>query len=105
MSIYLSFFILGLVFGSFFNVVGLRIPEGKSVISPRSSCSNCGNYLSAKELIPIFSFLIQKGKCRSCGILISKMYILIELLTGSLFVLALYEVGFHKHLIIGISLI
>ncbi|WP_328588131.1 prepilin peptidase [Gottfriedia acidiceleris] len=96
---------LGLVFGSFFNVVGLRVPIGKSIISPGSSCSTCGHKLSSIELIPVFSFLLQRGKCRSCGILISKLYILIEILTGALFVLSIYETGFHKDLMIPLSII
>ncbi|WP_129690671.1 prepilin peptidase [Gottfriedia acidiceleris] len=103
--IYFTFFVLGLVFGSFFNVVGLRVPIGKSIISPGSSCSNCGHKLSSIELIPIFSFLLQRGKCRSCGILISKLYLLIEIITGMLFVLSIYETGFHKDLIIALSII
>ncbi|XZF77965.1 prepilin peptidase [Bacillus sp. AL-1R] len=103
--VYFTFFVLGLVFGSFFNVVGLRVPIRKSIISPRSSCSNCGHKLSPIELIPVFSFLLQRGKCRSCGILISKQYVFIEILTGILFVLSIYEAGFHKDLMITISII
>ncbi|WP_369700006.1 A24 family peptidase [Bacillus sp. AFS041924] len=93
------------MFGSFFNVVGLRVPMGKSIISPRSSCQNCGYKIGAKELIPVFSFTYQRGKCRSCNSSISTIYILIELLTGGLFVLALHEVGVQKELMIALSLI
>ncbi|PFH89124.1 A24 family peptidase [Bacillus sp. AFS088145] len=103
--VYFTFFLLGIVFGSFFNVVGLRVPIGKSIISPGSSCSNCGHKLSSIELIPVFSFLLQRGKCRSCGMLISKLYLLIEILTGMLFVLSIYETGFHKELMIALSII
>ncbi|QKE73788.1 prepilin peptidase [Arthrobacter citreus] len=102
---YLSFFLLGLVFGSFFNVVGVRVPLGKSMISPCSSCPNCSHKLGAVELIPVLFFLFQRGRCKSCKLPISRMYILIELLTGSLFVLAIHEIGFHKELIISLSLI
>jgi len=103
--VYFTFFVLGLVFGSFFNVVGLRAPIGKSIISPGSSCSNCGHKLSSIELIPVFSFLLQRGKCRSCGMLISKQYLLIEILTGLLFVISIYETGFNKELMIALSII
>ncbi len=103
--IYFTFFVLGLVFGSFFNVVGLRVPIGKSIISPGSSCSKCGHKLSSIELIPVFSFLLQRGKCRSCGMQISKQYLLIEILTGMLFVFSIYETGFHKELMIALSII
>ncbi|MEH7402884.1 prepilin peptidase [Gottfriedia acidiceleris] len=103
--VYFTFFVMGLVFGSFFNVVGLRVPIGKSIISPGSTCSNCGHKLSSIELIPVFSFLLQRGKCRSCGMLISKLYLLIEILTGMLFVFSIYETGFHKELMIALSII
>ena len=103
--VYFTFFVLGLVFGSFFNVVGLRVPIGKSIISPGSSCSNCGHKLSSIELIPVFSFLLQRGKCRSCGMLISKQYLLIEVLTGLLFVFSIYETGFNKELMITLSVV
>ncbi|UPM56537.1 prepilin peptidase [Gottfriedia acidiceleris] len=103
--VYFVFFVFGLVLGSFFNVVGLRVPIGKSIISPGSSCSNCGHKLSSLELIPVFSFLLQRGKCRSCGMLISKQYLLIEILTGILFVFSIYETGFHKELMIALSII
>ncbi|MFF3023460.1 prepilin peptidase [Gottfriedia sp. NPDC057948] len=103
--VYFTFFVMGLVFGSFFNVVGLRVPIGKSIISPGSTCSNCGHKLSSIELIPVFSFLLQRGKCRSCGMLISKLYLLIEILTGMLFVFSIYETGFHMELMIALSII
>lgn len=102
---YLYFFILGALFGSFFNVVGLRIPLGKSIIVPRSSCSKCGHTLQALELIPIFSFIFQNGKCRMCGKNISKMYFLIELLTGFLFAFTFYKIGFQKEIIVGLSIV
>ncbi|WP_208615659.1 prepilin peptidase [Gottfriedia luciferensis] len=98
-------FAFGLVFGSFFNVVGLRVPLGKSIISPRSHCMKCGHTLRPIELIPVFSFTFQKGKCRVCGIHLPKIYLLVEILTGTLFVLAIYEIGFKTELIVALSLI
>lgn len=102
---YSCFFILGLVFGSFFNVIGLRVPLKKSIISPRSACSNCGHTLHSIELVPVFSYILQKGKCRSCGTHISILYPLIELLTGCLFVFALIQIGFQMELLIALTLI
>ena len=60
------FFILGTILGSFYNVVGYRLPRGESLITPRSHCTNCNHELTALELIPIFSFLFQGGKCKKC---------------------------------------
>ncbi|MEH7886780.1 prepilin peptidase, partial [Bacillus sp. JJ1609] len=53
-------FLIGLTLGSFYNVVGLRVPEGKSIVAPGSSCPKCGHQLNALELIPVFSYLIQR---------------------------------------------
>lgn len=103
--IYLYFFIFGLVFGSFFNVVGLRVPLKKSIVSPRSSCSNCGHTLHTRELLPVFSYVLQKGKCRKCGAHISKVYPLIELMTGCLFVFALFQLGFQMELLVALTFI
>jgi leader peptidase (prepilin peptidase) / N-methyltransferase len=93
------------VFGSFFNVVGLRVPLGKSIVIPRSNCSNCGHTIRLIELVPVFSYFVQNGKCQKCGAHISKLYPLIEFLTGCLFVFALYEIGLQKELLIALSFI
>ena len=61
------FFIFGLVFGSFFNVVGYRLPLKMSLIKPASHCPQCDHKLTALELIPVFSYLFQGGKCKNCG--------------------------------------
>ncbi|NLM69073.1 MAG: prepilin peptidase [Firmicutes bacterium] len=76
------FFILGSVFGSFFNVVIYRIPRGQSIVAPRSHCPSCGHTLRPRELIPVLSFLIQQGKCSSCRATISWQYPVVELLTA-----------------------
>lgn len=77
--------ILGLLFGSFYLVIGLRRPLKKSIINHDSHCDNCYKYLRWYELIPVFSYLIQGGKCRECHTKISTTNILVELLTGVLF--------------------
>lgn len=91
--IYLVVFLLGLIIGSFLNVVILRYHSGQS-INGRSHCLSCGAKLSWSELLPIASFLLQKGRCRNCQCRISWQYPLVELLTGILFVLVLSSLSF-----------
>ncbi|WP_318508192.1 prepilin peptidase [Bacillus sp. T3] len=98
-------FLYGITLGSFYNVVGLRVPEGKSIISPRSACPTCGHQLRASELIPVLSYLFQKGKCRVCQTGISPIYPAIELLTGILFATAPIVIGWTSELVIALSLI
>lgn len=81
------FFIFGAILGSFYNVVGYRLPKGESIVFPSSHCTNCGHKLKPYELVPIFSFLFLKGKCSSCKQKISWFYTIFEILTGLLFVL------------------
>lgn len=80
--------VLGLIIGSFLNVVVYRVPNGLSIVRPRSFCPKCGKTLSAAELIPVFSFLFLGRKCSRCKSPISWRYPAIELLTGTLFVTA-----------------
>lgn len=80
------FFLLGLSVGSFLNVVINRHNTGKTLLG-RSFCAVCERTLSALELVPVLSFLAQKGRCRSCETKISHQYILVELLTGIVFFL------------------
>ncbi|MCH1626570.1 prepilin peptidase [Ferdinandcohnia quinoae] len=102
---YIIIFLYGLVLGSFFNVVGLRIPNGESIIRPRSACPKCKHALTAKELIPVFSFLFQKGSCQACKAKISPLYPSIEMITAILFTISPLLVGWSKELIITWTLI
>jgi len=86
-------FILGISVGSFINVVADRVPAGKSILYPPSHCFNCGHGLTAGDLIPIFSYLSLKGKCRYCGHAIPARFMLVELASGLLFMLALILFG------------
>lgn len=86
-------FVLGAVIGSFLNVCIYRIPAGKSIVTPASSCPSCGDKIRWFQNIPIFSFLLLRGKCAGCGQKISLRYPLIEAITGGLFVLVLYSFG------------
>lgn len=78
-------FIFGVIIGSFLNVVILRLKTGRTV-GGRSFCFSCGKVLGVFELIPLFSFLFQKGRCKSCKSPISWQYPLVELITGVVFV-------------------
>jgi len=78
-------FALGLVVGSFLNVVLWRVPRGESIVSPGSHCPACGTALRARELIPVVSWLAQRGRCRTCGTKISARYPLVELATACVF--------------------
>lgn len=74
--------LFGLLFGSFLNVCISRWPSGQSVVRPRSRCPKCGGGISARDNIPVVSWLLLRGKCRHCGNPISAMYPAVELLTG-----------------------
>ena len=101
--IYMVFiFIIGCIFGSFFNVVGYRVPNNLSIISPGSFCPKCKHNLRWYELIPIFSYLIQKGKCRKCHKKISIIYPVVEFTTGLLFAISYFIFGFSYEFIIAI---
>jgi prepilin signal peptidase PulO-like enzyme (type II secretory pathway) len=87
--IYFFVFILGLAVGSFLNCVIYRLETGESFLKGRSYCPHCKHVLSWKDLIPLFSFLSLKGKCRYCKKKISFQYPLVEFFTGILFALAI----------------
>lgn len=76
------FFIFGLFLGSFLNNLALRLEKNEDFLFSRSKCPFCGKILTWKELIPILSFLFQKGKCKGCSAKISLRYPLVEILTG-----------------------
>lgn len=94
--------LVGLVFGSFYNVVGLRVPAGESIVTPRSHCTKCDRTLEARELIPVLSFLLQRGSCRTCDTKISFIYPTMELLTGLFFALSFYLIGWSAETIVAL---
>lgn len=106
MEIYYSimFFIFGLVFGSFFNVVGYRLPKGESLLHPSSHCPNCNHELNWYELIPVFSYLFLGCKCLKCKKKISPFYMIFELLTGILFLTSYLIFGLSIKTIIALTL-
>ena len=98
-------FMYGLVFGSFFNVVGLRVPKGESIVRPPSHCTICDRNLTARDLVPVFSYVFLKGKCRGCGTKIHWVYPVMELVTGLLFAFAFAQLGFSIEFIVAILFI
>ncbi|MEK3883610.1 prepilin peptidase [Paenibacillus sp. PL2-23] len=98
-------FILGLVLGSFFNVVGLRVPMKLSVVHPPSACPHCGARLKAKQLIPVISWLVSGGKCGFCKTSISPVYPLGELATGFLFLWVYFTFGYSWETLVGLLLV
>lgn len=93
MVIYYISFILGVIIGSFLNVCIYRIPKEESIAYPPSHCTSCKNVIKGYDLIPIFSYMFLKGKCRSCGEKVSIRYPVIELLTGMLFLIIYIKYG------------
>jgi len=85
------FFLFGLVFGSFLNVCIYRLPRGFSVVRPGSACPACRTPIAWYDNLPVVSWLLLRGRCRACRAPISPRYLLVELLTGLLF-LACYAV-------------
>jgi leader peptidase (prepilin peptidase)/N-methyltransferase len=73
---------LGLIVGSFLNVVIYRVPLGLSVVRPPSSCPSCNHHIAARDNIPVISWLLLRGRCRSCGAPVSSRYPLVEAATG-----------------------
>ncbi|MCM3750068.1 prepilin peptidase [Paenibacillus pasadenensis] len=101
-SLYL--FALGLACGSFFNVVGLRVPAGQSILRPPSACPHCGHRLRARELIPVLSYALSRGRCRSCAAGVSPLYPAGELAAALLFVWAYLRFGLTVQAWIGLLL-
>lgn len=86
--IILIIFIMGTFFGSFFTLAVYRIPLKKDITHERSFCPNCNHRLEALDLIPVWSYIFLGGKCRYCGQKIRIRYLLLEVLSGIVFVLA-----------------
>lgn len=107
MTIFIAIYItlLGLVLGSFYNVVALRLPAGESLISPPSHCPSCGTRLKGRDLVPVLSYLLARGKCRHCGSRVSPLYLLGEMATGLLFLGMYLRFGLSGQGITGLVLV
>ncbi|MYL60829.1 prepilin peptidase, partial [Virgibacillus halodenitrificans] len=102
LAIILSFFLFGLIFGSFFNVVGLRLPREIPFTNDRSICPQCKKQLSWYENIPVVSFIIQEGECRHCHQPISFIYPVTEVVTGIGFAVSYAVFGWQIELAIAL---
>jgi len=85
--------LLGLVVGSFLNVVVARVPERRSLVRPPSACPACGAPVKPYDNIPVVSWLLLRGRCRACGAPISVQYPVVEALTGVLFAAVVWRFG------------
>lgn len=94
------FFLLGATMGSFLNVLSDRLPAGKSIILPASHCPECQQKLAARDMIPIFSYLWLKGRCRYCKATIPQRLLWVELGMGLLFAFLYWHYGLGWELVI-----
>ncbi len=94
-------FCFGAVVGSFLNVCIWRLPAGESIVRPRSRCPGCSTPIRSFDNIPIISYLLLRGRCRSCGRAISPRYPLVELLMGTLLVVLAYRYDVSPALAVG----
>ena len=99
------FFILGTFFGSFYTVVGLRLPKHIDFIKKRSHCDSCFHELSMFDMVPIISYLFLRGKCRYCGCKVSNISTYMELFTGILFLVSYYVFGFSYELFFALGIV
>jgi leader peptidase (prepilin peptidase) / N-methyltransferase len=90
-----GFVVLGTVVASFLNVLIDRLPNNESLLSPRSHCASCHHRLTIKDLVPVFSYLCLRGRCRYCQSPISKRLFWVEIGTGALFGYLYWHYGFH----------
>lgn len=92
--------LIGLTLGSFLNVVIHRLPAGESIVSPRSRCPGCGAAIAAYDNVPLVSWLLLRGRCRSCRTRISARYPLVELLTAIAFLTVALAHGAGAELVV-----
>jgi len=96
------FILLGMIVASFLNVCADRLPEGQSVVYPPSHCPACSHRLAAKDLVPVFSYLWLRGRCRYCGAAIPRRVLWVEIATAVLFGLAYWRYGLSVELPIAL---
>ena len=102
---YLLIFATGAIFASFIHVYVTRTLKNESIVSPGSHCTNCNHFLKWYELIPILSYIIQGGRCRKCSAKIGIDSLVIEIITGSMFLLIYYVYGISYQTLIGFTIV
>ena len=93
--LYIIIFLFGIVIGSFLNVCIYRIPKKESIVFPHSHCMTCGYQLRWYDLVPLFSFLFLRGRCRKCHTKLSLQYPLVEGMNGALYVIVFLANGLN----------
>jgi leader peptidase (prepilin peptidase)/N-methyltransferase len=93
---------LGLIIGSFLNVVAYRLPRGESIVKPRSRCTSCGTEVRARDNVPLLSWVVLRGRCRHCRAQISARYPVVELVTGVVFALVALARGPQLELLVDL---
>jgi leader peptidase (prepilin peptidase)/N-methyltransferase len=101
--LYIPAALLGLMVGSFINVVIHRLPRRQSIVRPRSSCTTCGRQIAWYENVPLLSYLLLRGRCSGCGAPISIRYPLVELFGGALAAVVLWRYGPSLHALFAFS--
>lgn len=94
--------VFGLVLGSFTTMLSYRVPRNLSIVAPPSQCPHCHTPLTKRDLIPVLSWIKEKGRCRHCGERIGLRYLLIELVTALAVTLAFALIGFSPALVAAI---
>jgi leader peptidase (prepilin peptidase)/N-methyltransferase len=97
--------VLGALIGSFLNVVIWRLPRGESIVSPGSRCPSCGKPLAAYDNVPVLSWVVLGGRCRTCGASISPRYPIVELLTAATFAGVVAVRGFDDDLVLELPFV
>ena len=97
--------VLGLVVGSFLNVVAWRLPRRESLVRPRSRCPECGTAIAPYDNVPVVSWLLLRGRCRHCRSAISARYPLVELVTGALYALVVVAKDQPVDIALGLLLV
>ena len=99
------FFILGSFVGTISTILGLRIPKKEKILGNKLHCDSCSHELTPKETIPLFSYIIQQGRCRHCHSKIDVLYPYMEFFTGLLFAVSYYSFGFSYELLIALGIV
>ena len=99
-----SIFIFGLFIGSFYNVVAMRTLSGEKISNSRSHCTSCNHTLGPLDLVPLFSYIFLRGKCRYCKVKISPLYAFGELITGVTFAFLFWRFGLSLELVVQLAL-
>ena len=93
--LYIIIFIMGITFGSFYTLAVHRIPKKQDILYTHSYCPNCEHKLGFLDLIPVFSYIFLRGKCRYCGQKIRLRYLILELISGVSFIIVAIFMGLN----------